>query len=194
MNQSDPVTAFAPPALNPTYWPRVLGVIGIIFALTALSHGAMVLLIPNASQLAYQEMKIAVPEDFFTRHWVAIKLLPGLGGLLGMLLLIGSILLLLRKRVSRVLLLVWAGIKICFAIGQAPAMSALQHEILPIQLKALAESKPETQAVLADASALEGMISVAMVVGVAWLCCFPVFHLIWLNRAKIRTEISGWSN
>lgn len=196
MTEYDPTTqVLLPMTTKPTVWPKVVGILGGVFGITALINGALVLLVPNAAQIAYQEMQLSVPADFFERHWVAIKLLPSLGGLIGLLLLIGSILLILRKRVSRILLLTWAVAKLCFAFGQIPAMSALQQEVLPLRLQSMAQARPELKAAAtADGNDIEAMIRTSSAVVVFWYCCFPVFCLVWLRRAKIREEVAGWGD
>jgi hypothetical protein len=147
--------------------------------------------VPALSRVTYEALN--VPPEFYARHWVALQVLPWVAVGVANVLVIGSILLLLRKRASRATLLSWCLLKIGYAVGQLFFVLPIQKEVTPLQLKVMLADQAANSPVKMDLQTLETMGSTALAAGVTWLCALPIFFLIWFLRPKIRFEMSGWS-
>ncbi len=187
LSSPTPDSAF-PPDLPPpllSTWPKVLGIISIALGAVSLFTGLISVMGQETIKAAYEGMHL--PDGFFARHEIALRVLPGVAAGLGLLLLLGGILLLLRRSPSRGLLLLWALLKIGFAGVQAHYNLALQKDLLPVMLA----NQPKTQGV--DTETIISIVStVGVVVGVLWLAALPIFFIVWFFRGKIRAEMAMW--
>jgi hypothetical protein len=177
----------------PTKWPKVIGIIGIALGGLAAMVGAM-----NAMghQVAAQQLiKMGVDPSFPERHATALKVMPIASGILGLLLLIGSVLLLMRKSLARPILMFWALAKIGFSLWQAPISSAMQREMLPVQMKYAAQTNPEATKQQPEelAKMMQAAGEVISITVVIWYMALPLFILIWMMRQRIRSEVATWS-
>lgn len=176
----------------PSKWPKVIGIISTIFGAAALISGGVMTLAPGISRAPYEQM--GVPEDFFERHWMVLRAIPPVDTGMAVLLLIGSLLLLLRKRAAGGCLLVWAMLKICLSFWQLRYTIPMQREMIPLQLKKIAEADPSAAQLGSNTAMLEAMNTAASVFGVVLACALPVFITIWFLRKKIREEVAGWNS
>lgn len=196
MNQppSDP---YSPPSFDPLLeaqqrsgWPKVIGIIGMFFGGFALLTGMFNALAKGIMEKQFQSMGIS--EDVLAHHATLLHIVPPVSASLGFLLLLGSILLVLRKPSSRPLLLIWALLKIGFAFWQAPLALAFQKEILPLQMKLIAATAKQNPAAPDLGSMMESFGNVALIFSVVWYGALPIFLLIWFLRSNIRTEVAHW--
>ena len=175
----------------PSKWPKVIGIIGMVFGAAALLSGGVMTLAPSVARGPYEQM--GVPDDFFERHWMVLRAIPPVDTGMAVLLLIGSLLLLLRKRAAGGCVLTWAAVKICLAFWQLRYTIPMQREMIPLQIKKIAEADPASAQVVGSGAALEAMNTAATVLGVMLACALPIFILIWFLRKKIREEVAGWN-
>lgn len=200
---------------RPSTWPKVLGIIGIIFGSVAMVGGMISVLAFKTMSATYESMGLGA--GFVEKHLIALKYIPPIAGSLGLLLLLGSILLLVRKRLSRGLLLLWAVLKVALVIGQTPYNTAMTKDMMPFQKQIMdtafknaggvkpapaATPAPEPAVPAAPSappvptleinSVVETTMVISQAVAVIWGCVLPVFLLIWLMRGKIRAEVAEW--
>jgi hypothetical protein len=181
-----------PRLLRPSRWPKVFGILCVVFGAIAflLSAGALV----SSGDTQKTMMELGVPAEFFDRHWVAVKLMPIAATILGGIAVVGGSLLIARKKAGYMLVLVWAGLKIAYAVGQAPSSAAMTKELMPYQVQLVEAAQKEKGVDQRDVKGMvEAMAGVVQVLLVAWLAALPVVILIWFLRAKIRREVAGWT-
>ncbi len=177
----------------PSSWPKVVGIICLVFGIIAAALGLLGAATSDVQIRMLEEL--GTPSDLFDRHMVAVKILPAVAGLLGLVAVIGSILLIMRRKAGWSILLLWAGLKIAYALGQAPFTAAMQKEIMPYQLKMLNQMQANSGKTAAPPVPLiEVATSMAQVFSVLWYCALPIFILIFFLRKKVRDEVDGWTN
>jgi len=196
MNPNSPESLYAPPGMEPRLpeipdggsWAKVIGILGIVFGGGALLLGVIGVVGQNFTLQQYDGMGIT--KEMLAQHARFLNVVPIVSLALGFLLLLGGILLVMKKPVSRTILLIWAMLKITFALWQAPLELAFQKDLIPLQQKMLAKGDAKTP----DLSAImETMGPIFQIVSVLWLCALPIFMLIWFMRARIRMQVSGWA-
>ena len=196
MNPNSPESLYAPPGTDPRLpeipdggsWAKVIGVLSIVFGGGALLVGVIGVVGQNFALQQYEIMGIST--EMLGRHALFINVVPIISLALGFLLLLGGILLVMKKSVSRPILLAWAILKIAFALWQAPLGLAFQKEIIPLQQKMLAKGDPKAPDIGGIMETLGPMIQI---ISVLWLCALPIFMLIWFMRTRIRDQVAGWA-
>ncbi len=169
-------------------WAKIIGILGIVFGGGALLLGVIGVVGQNFALQQYEAMGIT--KEVLAQHARFLNVVPIVSLALGFLLLLGGILLVMKKPVSRTILLIWAMLKIAFALWQAPLALAFQKDLIPLQQKMLAKGDAKTP----DLSAImETMGPIFQIISVLWLCALPIFMLIWFMRARIRMQVSGWA-
>lgn len=172
-----------PPAEPLPRWPKVLGTIGAVLGalmfvdkaddlllvpLLGADHGWRLLLGPELGDIAARSMPRAA--------WLFLYILSG--GLLGLLLVIGSLRLRHRQRSAIALCKAWAWLSIGWlAVGLAGSLWWLARYSAEISRYA----GPGW-----DKGAFSGAL-VALI-----LLAYPVFLLVWLARAPVREEYQSW--
>lgn len=198
MNQ-DPNSFYAAPQVDPVYqiqkessWPKVIGIIGIVFGTFALLGGAFGLV---ATKFAQSQFSMAgLKEDFFERHYLLFKVVPIFGTALGFLLVVASILLIMRRRSSRTMILSWAVLKIVFAVWQTVISIDAQKEMLPMQMAQMQQGDKGALGPMGEQGVMDIVVYAAQIISVVWLSALPIFMLIWFLRGKIRNEVAGWQD
>lgn len=174
-----PVRQAAPPGapLGPPRrpgWATAIGVISIILAgvgliCTPISL-AMEDLLPKLNPGAPTfDIKDYLPEWYGTCHTVMI--LVGLA--MSVLLLVGGITVLRKHRSARALYLTWAGVQV--------VLTVISNVILLAYMDL--SSAPRT---------MRFAMIPGIVVGIPIGLAYPVFLLVWFNRAKIKQQVSAW--
>ena len=188
---------YAPPEYDPTQeielrssWPKVLGILGIVFGGAALLFGIVGVFGTKMAQQQYESFGIT--QEILDRHATILTVAPMISTGLGFVLLLGGILLALRKKASRPLIMIWALMKIGYSLWQAPLMMAFQKELLPMQQKMMNRMGNSKEPMPDMAAIMNSVGSVIQIVGVFWLCALPIFMLIWFARAKIAREVAQW--
>lgn len=176
---------------QPSKWPTVIGVIGVILASLGLLCGcAAYFAVPmqkwgleaqrNAGQpVALAEAQVKAAEQFQIPTMVLLSL-----GLIGSIwLLVGSISLLRRTRKARTQLIGWA----VFSILLMAINIALQILIFQATVDEL-NARGESQMV--------GQLWIGVIIGGCMGFLFglalQVFVLVWFSRNKIRDEMLQW--
>ncbi len=172
-----------PPAPPPPPWPKVIGtigaVLGVIMVVDKTDDLALIPLMwaeDSRRFLLGPELSEAVAGSMPRAIWPFLYLL--LGGLLGLLLVVGSLRLRRRRRSGVALCRAWAWLSIAWlAIGAAGALWWLARYSDEISRHA----GPGW-----DRGALSGAL-VALL-----MLAYPVFLLVWLSRAPVKAEYQSW--
>lgn len=183
----------------PTKWPKVLGVISILYAaggmLCAAGTGISVFFMDALMKMGGMDMSTPL----------IVKLNGVISGflvfVLGVIMLVGAVKLLQRKRGGPKVLRVWALLRVVMilvgvltTVLTAPAQIQFQRAIADAQEQRLreggrADAIPPTQS---DEQIWRHML---MMVGIfsAALAIYPVFLGFYLSRPKITAEVDQWS-
>ncbi len=184
----------APPAMNyapagppESSWPKVLGVIMIVFGALGALFSCSIFVVPYVmEQLAKmmppgQEVAVEALE-----HWAGWMMTDGILSLvLAVLCMIAGAGLMQRKRWAIRLSLAWAVMKLMLVVAEA----VFQYKMSSEQMEAAAQQDPGMGA-MSDSMQNVAGITAACTVLLLW--ALPLFILIWLGRAKIKEETSRW--
>lgn len=184
---SPPHTRGVMPA-QPTSWPHVLGIIGVVISILGILNG----LWGAVSPWVMEKFAAAMPQTDVHqaemmsqwKYWIAGSSAFGL--LLAIILLVGSVQLLKRRRSSRATIISWSILKIILAA----AASVLVYRMYEDQMEAIKKNPDTAQA---PTGLLDVLGPIAAGFNFAWYVALPVFMLIWFNRKKIKAETSGWN-
>lgn len=188
-----------PPALAapPTSkWPTVIGSIAIVFAAGALLQSLAAPLGPlmirsQMEEFAKQGVDQGRIDEYLRQFGTFTYTSAAVLGAVAVLLLAGGILLIKRRRVSPLLLQVWAMLKIVaggFFIFKQMAISRLQMEIIFDTASGVGGAQ--------GAQVFGQITTYAMWFGLAfgllWIAAFPVFLIVWFNRQRIKDQVASW--
>lgn len=167
-------------------WPTVLGIVATVFGAIGFLNGAMSVVAtlfldsflsslptppnPNPAAMAVIEALRSAGSD-----WTGVLMLTQLArAVVPVVLLVGGILLLQRKRSSMSTLRIWA---------------ILQAIALPVRVAAGYLILRQALLQMPGAAVIPVILGFAVLFGLA----LPVFTLIWFGRARIREEVQTWS-
>jgi hypothetical protein len=153
---------------NPTVWPKVIGIISIVFA----SLGIVCTPISLGMNAVNPASKKAM--EMFPDWWHSYTLFTSfLGIAFAILLLVAGISLLRRRPSGRPLHLIYAGVTVIVTIvGTVVMVLMINTDSMP-------------------AAGRTGMM-IGVVSGVFFGSAYPVFLLIWFLRPRIRDEVAFW--
>ncbi len=180
----------------PSAWPKVIGVITIIFGSLAILQGCLgavsTLFLGAFASVAPQEQEALFQAMEDLKPWMIIGAVLTLA--LGILLLVAGIGLVRRRAWSPTACMVWAGIKMMFVVGNTILADMAQQA----QFEAMQEMMQQDPNMPAGMPAMMGSFMqvfgvFAIVVGILWGWALPVFLLIWFSRSKIKAEVAGWA-
>lgn len=181
-----------------TKWPKKLGVITLIYAIGGLLVQAFLALMTVAGEwfLGLAKIEIEIP--------MSVKLIEGgailLAASLGILLIVGSINLLRRRRSGVSLLKAWAVLRLVLVlVGLVTAIL-----IMPVQVDMQRSIAEQTNEKLREAGRTGGMqetddekirpkIIRRAVIFSGVLTAYPLFLGFWLSRRKVGDEVSQWA-
>ena len=193
-----PATPMAPPTdtdapeAKPPSWPTVIGVIAIVFGSLGIFQGCAGLASPFITRMALSNPDALPPQSRaqleVTQQFVLYNSISAIFVLgLAVVLLIAGIGLVRRRAWGRTAILCWAGGKIIYSIPAA----LLGYVIMRATLAAMKE---------AGGGALTGFMGFLAKLGAAGLACsiiwtwaLPVFCIIWMVRAPVKTEVERWT-
>ncbi|MFG0285398.1 MAG: hypothetical protein ACF8R7_13350 [Phycisphaerales bacterium JB039] len=183
-----PPTQAPPPAPAPTTWPGVLGTIAIVLG----ALGAFGAVIGFAAAVGLPRLLAGIlPAEAVAAmqagalHPAAMAALQGASALVAILLLVSGVRLVQRRQSGAMLLRRWALLKIVLVVVSAAVGAIMtRSQFAAMQATAPGGPPPGFQAAMALVGA--GF-------GVLWGWALPIFSLVWLGRAKIRSEIDGWA-
>ncbi|QKK09882.1 MAG: hypothetical protein HND58_18150 [Planctomycetota bacterium] len=205
---SDPVEpAAAPPAAPPTTqgdfvpvkppetWPTVIGVISIIFGSLGVLSGAC----GGAFLLLSEPLLSLVPEEQASEMELQVSNsmpYPVMQGgvmllelVISVLMLVGGIMLLRRKRSARGLLVGTA----CLDLISNTVAAVVGFLVVQAQMKAMQENAEVAQQMPATFGTFaQGAGGVMVFVQWLFLAIWPVFVLIWFSRRRIRESVEAW--
>ncbi len=183
----------------PRKWPKVIGVISLLYALGGMLcqiGGVMSLYLTKwLARLGGFELDMEIP--------ASLKVVQiGLATLtfcVGILMFVGAVNLLRRRRSGPSLLRVWSVIRLVLivvglgtAIVLAPAQVELQRSLLEQQNDRLREAgmesrvKEKTDDELRQAAIRNGVIASGV------FAAYPFFLGLWLSRRKVTEEVQHW--
>lgn len=194
-----------PPAAPVSKWPKIVGIIAIIFGAGGLV-GALItpasLFLTKSQMQTYSKLDVAQADiDAYLAQLTSLSYLSAaVQGALGLLLLVGGIVLLKRMKLASPLLQSWAVVKIVaggFLLFQSGALSRTQ-------MRLIYEATDKTLSSSGGGSAGAGPVTSSMMqfteyamwaglgFGLIWLAALPVFLIAWFNRERIRDEVATW--
>lgn len=189
--ESSPPEPPAPPQKT-SQWPKLIGIIGIIFGALALLQS---LVAPFMVAFTRMSMETTLGdsegaqtdlEEYITELTALSTLSAIVFSILAIILVIGGILLLKRKPGAKPVLMTWAVLK----IAAGAFISFKNYGLTRIQMDLISGQAGEGMAAferITDISATVGLIG-----GMIWIAALPVFLLIWFSRSKIRREMAEW--
>lgn len=181
---------------RPNSWPSVVGIISVILGILGLLSSLWSILgtvLFHWFSGVFEKFAVFLntPQNQFAdtaqvmRAW-AIPLLAGyaLNAIVAIALIIGGAMLYQRRRASLRVLNFWAAGKIIASIATLVVGVFVQIEQMRHMNQA---SGPGVPAALTTTIAV-----LTSIIGLLWLCAYPVFMLIWLNLKARRAEIARW--
>jgi len=161
-------------------WPIVVGIISLCVAglfglMTIVGLLMNVLGLGNVQQ---REMMASMPDWFHPYQWI--------GGLFTIatyvVLAIGGVMLLKRRRAARTLHVAYALMGILMAIvGLVVMITMMNHMPLP------PNAPPQAQAML------KPIMAIGAIFGMVFALAYPTFVLIWFTRPKVAQHIQTWT-
>jgi len=176
----------------------VIGVICIVLgALGVLTYGVCgtfgqvsTSLMSNSGVMQAPVMQAQVVVQQQYAAWAIVKIVVLAG--LGVVLLIGGIMCVRRRKAVRPVLLTWAGLRLAFLVPAA-FIDARYYEDLYQAFQSAMNSDPNAgtmpQGLLAM---MQWTGPLGIVVGALFAAVLPTFLVFWLLRAKVRGEIASW--
>jgi len=172
---------------RPTTWPTAVAILGIVYAVLGILGGIWSV-IGWAFQGAFMGGAGGAMEDVHAsqRGFMPAAIGTGiLSALAAVLLLVGSIALLRRRPRARPLLLVWSVIQLAAAAAGAAVAVLMQ--------RAMFDAMTESSGMPGPPAGLGVLIAaVTVFFTLLWGWTPAIFLLLWLNRARIKTEIATW--
>ncbi|MBN1513150.1 MAG: hypothetical protein JXB13_14135 [Phycisphaerae bacterium] len=182
-------TAYPAPA-QPTSWPKVLGIICIVFGGLGILGGVwgilspvfnewLASLMPPQQQAAMEEAAKVNPYPVATSLFMLAIAALLLAGGIGLVRCHGHAIGLLRG---------WAVIKIFWVIVGTFVGLHMTRELMEEMQKQTGSGPVPGMEAIMTAGFVFGVV-----VGILWGCALPVFVLIWFSRRKIRNEVASWA-
>lgn len=174
---------------RPSTWPKVIGIIAIVFGALGILGGLYGILGP----WIVEEIASIMPRgtegtlDVFRESagWLIGTSIVTTG--VAALLLAGGVGLLKRRRWSVGTCRAWAVLKMLLVLVNTVVGYYLQHA----SLTSISEQTPAGAQISPEF--VDAMVVLGLIIGVAWSWALPVFMLIWLGRGKIKSETSAWA-
>ncbi len=184
------------PSAHSAQWPKVLGIISIVFGAFGAMAGFCGVIGSVALGPISELMAKFIPANksgpSTAETFGALEKMQGwmiansvFTTLVAILLIVGGAKLIKRQAQCRMMLLSWAALKILLAV----VASVLGYFSLQDQL-ALAEKSGTPNPMSPAATKMLGMFSMGF--GFLWAIAGAVFIIIWFKREKIRSEVSRW--
>ena len=185
---------------QPTKWPTVIGVISLLYALGGLLCQIGVVMGPYLTELGARlgglDLDMEIPTSL-----KAVQIgLATLTFCVGILMFVGAVNLLRRRRSGPSLLRAWSVIRLVLivvglgtAIVLAPAQVELQRSLLEQQNDRLREAgmesrvKEKTDDELRQAAIRNGVIASGV------FAMYPFFLGLWLSRRKVTEQVQHWN-
>lgn len=184
---------------QPTKWPKVIGIISLLYALGGMFLQivgvAMLFLMKWLTRLGGFELNMEIPASLKALQIGLATLTFGVG----IMMFVGAVNLLRRRRSGPSLLRAWSVIRLVLiviglgtVIVLAPAQVELQRSLLEQQNDRLREAgmesrvKEKTDDELRQAAIRNGVIASGV------FAMYPFFLGLWLSRRKVIEEVQHW--
>lgn len=186
-----------PPGIEkpPSTWPVALGILCIVLGVLGTFSGFCGVVAGAAQPFFFEAMKEGLDDEHAQRVMESVKqfqpynlLLPFASILLSIALTAGGFGLTLRRRWSRPTLRHWSWLKMILVVAAVWIGWASQRAMLDAASQESASPPPLQFRMMGG---LFG--SIGLVIGLVWGWGLPVFNLVWLGRAKIRSEVNEWA-
>jgi hypothetical protein len=170
----------APPPPPPPYpqrppsWPKVIGIISIVFAGLGLICTPIGLATREAAGPAGAEAMEGAPPWYAT--YQTASALAGI--VVAAILLVAGILLCKRRPAGRTMHITYAILNIVVAVGNVIAAASAVGQM---------DSGP------AGAAPFKGVFIGGIVIGLVIGLAYPIFILVWFTRPKVRDEVAAWA-
>ncbi len=179
---------------SPCVWPRVLGIVAIVFGSLGVLGGCMGLLFPILQSVFEDAVSKGGGPDIFgtMQGWQGWTLAGSvLGMVISVLLIVEGIGLLRRRPWSIRLGYCWAVLKITFVLVNSIVGYFIQRDIQQAMFQEFANQGTPMPPI--GPGFFEIMGAFGIVVGIVWGWALPVFLIVWFSRSKIRAEVADWS-
>lgn len=184
-----PPLDMAPLAKPPSNWPKVLGILMIVFGSLGALGNCWGVAVPFVMPFFRNMMPKGQPDVFEIfddwQIWIVGNAVISL--VLSTLLIILGVGLLKRRHWTVGICPYWSIVKILVVISEA----TLQYKMNVDQMQTISQQTPGMPGINPGVSSAIGIFS--FVVTLLWGCTLPVFLLIWFKRSKIRTETAAWA-
>ena len=196
MDITPPHFTSAPPIARPApKWPKILGIIAVVFGAGGLLQGAFV---PVSLAITRTQMRaLAEPGTDEARVNSYLEMLTSISiysaiasAILGAILLVGGILIIRHRRTGSPVLQIWAFLKIFiggYLLFRSSALTRVQMELMMPT-----DSPGSSQEAEMITNVTTYFMWVATAFGLLWLIALPVFFLVWFNRSRIREDLAAW--
>jgi len=178
-------------------WPIVLGIVAIVFGAAGFLGNLWATAAPFVMDQIMSSMTGEIggeAEETFhatmeiTRAWMSWAVGFGLVSVLvSGLLLVGGILLLMRRAASLQLLRTWAMVRMVMVVVGAVVGLRIQQQTFEMMRSTMGAELDQIPAGFLGAAAMFGTV-ISLLFGWA----LPVFFLIWFARQAIKDEVEGW--
>ncbi len=184
---------------QPTKWPKVIGVISLLYALGGMLCqivGVLSLYLTKwLARLGGLELDMEIPALL-----KAVQIgLATLTFCVGILMFVGAVNLLRRRRSGPSLLRAWSVIRLVLivvslgtAIVLAPAQVKLQRSLLELQNDRLREAGMESRVKEKTDDELRQVAIRSGVIASGVFAVYPFFLGLWLLRRKVTEEVKHW--
>jgi hypothetical protein len=181
-------------------WPIVIGTLSIVFGaggfLAYGCFGTLGMAMLSFLQSWFEDLAETNPQfevqaaQFAAMSGYTLPLLiqNAIAGVLGVLLLIGGIGVVSRRRYGVTTSLVWCILKVLYVFPAA----WIGYTMSMAQFEAMEEAAVQQGVSNLGFGMLSTMGWVGSVIQLLWLLVWPVFMLIWFLRPKIRAETATW--
>lgn len=180
---------------KPATWPKVVGIIFIVFGALGIMQGcmgvfSMLMLGTMAGMMPQGEGQQMFESIAAMQPWlVAVAMITFC---IAIILLVAGIGVVMRKSWGRTTALGWAMAKMVLVVFSGIVnymMQKLQFE----QMQEMMANDPNAAQTMPMAGSFMTWISIFTIVfTIIWGWILPVFTLIWFSRSKIRSEVVSW--
>ncbi len=199
MMSTPPPTDFAGLPPEQSKWPKVIGVISVIYATLGILGmalwGAGIWLGEMFMEMA--GMDVTMPSSLKITGCVTVAIAIALG----VLLLVGAVKLLQRRAAGVKLLKTWVVLRlVLLVIGSGvnvfliPPQVEMQKEILAAQNRMFIESGQPQQVQEIDEVEIRRVLIIQTVVFTAIIAVYPLFLGMFLSRKRITEEVAMWGD
>lgn len=179
---------------KPSVWPKVVGIIFIVFGALGIMQGCFgaisMLMFGAFSKMMPQDQANMMNSITSLQPWIIASAIAAF--CIAVLLLVTGIGVVTRKPFGRKTAFGWAITKMVFVLLNA-GLTYMTQQAQSQAMQEMMESHPNTAAAMPMFGPLMMWMGVfAIVFMIIWGWALPVFTLIWFSRSKIRGEVASW--